>query len=72
VVVIRNIVSTTAGTKRKDHCGLFPCSNKKPNSTMMGNSTKSNYTISTKLGESMDAVTSDCETSEIDGEGVEE
>ena len=72
VVVIRNIVSTTAGTKRKDHCGLFPCSNKKPNSTMMGNSTKSNYTISTKLGESMDAVTRDCETSEIDGEGVEE
>jgi len=61
VVVIRNVVSTTAGMKRKDH----------PNSTMMGNSTKSNYTISTELGEAMDAVNSDFETSEIDGEVVD-
>ena len=70
VVVIRKVVSTTAGTKRKDHSGLFPCSNKKPISTMMGNSTKSNYTISTELGEAKDAVTSEFETSEIDGEVV--
>ena len=61
VVVIRNVVSTTAGMKRKDN----------PNSTMMGNSTKSNYTISTELGEAMDAVNSDFETSEIDGEVVD-
>ena len=37
----------------------------------MGNSTKSNSTISTELGEAMDAVTSNFETAEVDGE-VEE
>ena len=63
-------MSTTAGTKRKDHCGICPCSNKKPKNTM-GNSTKSNSTICIELGEAMDAVTSNFETAEVDGE-VEE